>query len=212
MGSTPRTPGSAYTPNTESRKSGMSLGTPKTTSLNERLNTDYVNVGGDDASVDATLTRAITGCVGTCVTPRHLLVLLRILKAITFCFLVLNLAADLMYIVFLEITADKEVMDLAGGRRDLIIRVYGLFLSGIAICIELDYSVVLKAFYGFKGFIPRGLLLFFVSAITGARPIHANQVQAGDDDAADDAYAQYNVELDIPQSAIVFQMVTSFVV
>jgi hypothetical protein len=190
--------------------------------LNDRLNTDFVNVGNDDTSVDATVTRTITGCVGNFITPRKLLIVLRILKAITFCFLVLNLAADMMYIVFLEITAEKEVSDLAGGRRDLIIRIYGVFLAVVAICIELDYGAVVKSFYGFKGFIPRGLLYFFISAITGARPLHIQVVsqaayddayQAGDDDAAAAAYYgddAYNA-IEIPQSAVVFQMVTSFV-
>ena len=93
-------------------------------------------------------------------TPRHLLVVLRILKAVTFCFLVLTLVADLMYIFFLEIAASSDVKALAGGNRDLVIRIYGLFLAGIAVCIELDYALVVKSFYGFKGFIARGLLLF----------------------------------------------------
>lgn len=109
-----------------------------------------------------------------------------------------------MYIVFLEILADDEVKDLAGGRRDMIIRVYGLFLAGVAICIELDYAAVVKSFYGFKGFIPRSLLLFFISSITGAHPLHSG-AQAGDDDIA--AY----IAAEIPGSAVVFQMVTSFI-
>lgn len=118
-----------------------------------------------------------------------------------------------MYIVFLEVTAEKEVADLAGGRRDLIIRIYGIFLAAVAICIELDYGAVVKSFYGFKGFIPRGLLYFFISAITGARPLHIQRVNRGDDDAYDDAYYGddlYNA-IEIPQSAVVFQMVTSFI-
>eukprot|EP00934_Nitzschia_sp_Nitz4_P006207 Nitzschia sp. Nitz4//scaffold112_size70979//13341//14233//NITZ4_005894-RA/size70979-augustus-gene-0.79-mRNA-1//1//CDS//3329533241//6197//frame0 len=183
---------------------GSIAATPKTTSLNERLNTDFVDVGEDADTMGAQITKSITEVVGEHVTPRLLLIALRILKAITFCFLILTVAADLMYIIFLEILADREVKDLAGGRRDLIIRIYGLFLAGVALAIELDYVYVVKSFYGFKGFIPRSLLIFFVSAITGAHPLHA-EVKYSDDDAA-----AYN-EIVIPQSAVVFQMVTSFI-
>lgn len=204
MDQTPRTP---LTPG----------GTAKTTSLNDRLDTNFVNVADDDTSVSAKVTRTITSCVGKFVTPRPLLIVLRILKAITFCFLILTLAADLMYIVFLELIAEKEVKELAGGRRDMIIRIYGLLLAAVAICIELDYGAMIKKFYGFKGFIPRAILLFFVSTITGSHPLHAEQAQnqqqrdddAYYDDAIDDKY-YYNVT-EIPQSAVVFQMVTSFI-
>lgn len=198
------------TPDHARHQGGTSFTSSKTTSLNDRLNTNFVNVATDDTSVDARVTRAITSFVGNFVTPRFLLVLLRILKAITFCFLILTLAANLMYIVFLEVAAVKQVKEMAGGRRDMIIRIYGLALIGVAICIELDYAAVVKSFYGFKGFIPRGLLLFFISAITGAHPLHVSnnngQAFAMDDD--DSFYA----ESDIPQSAIVFQMVTSFII
>ena len=49
-----------------------------------------------------------------------------------------------MYLVFLEVLATREVRDIVGGRRDMIIRVYGLFLSGVAIAIEVDVSWVVK--------------------------------------------------------------------
>lgn len=198
---------------------GLSV-TPKTTSLNERLNTDYVDVGDEVDSFGAQTTRAITGFVGNFITPRQLLIVLRLLKAITFCFLVLTLAADLLYIIFLEVLADNEVKELAGGRRDLIIRVYGLFFAAVAVCIELDYSVVVKSFHGFKGFIPRSLLYFFISAITGSHPLHrAEASNAADDDAVvnddvvfDDMYGyDINAAAQIPGSAVVFQMVTSFI-
>lgn len=214
---------SSHTPTaSQSSRLQNGIGTPRATSLNDRLDTSFLNVGNDDTSVDATVTRTITGCVGHFITPRHLLIILRILKAITFCFLVLNLAADMMYIVFLEITSEKEIAALAGGRRDLIIRIYGIFLAVVAICIELDYAAVVKSFYGFKGFIPRGLLYFFISAITGARPLHMQRVEYNDEgnddadgDAAayDDAYGNDDMyaTIEIPQSAVVFQMVTSFI-
>ena len=216
---------SSWTMETPSKTTGTEKGrrtphpTPRTTSLNEHLNTEYITVGDDDTSASAQLTRAITSCVGRLVTPRSLLVVLRILKAVTFCFLILTICADLMYIVFLEVTGHQEVKELAGGRRDTILRVYGLFLAVVAICIELDYAAVVKSFYGFKGFIPRSLLLFFVSVITGAHPLHAKEANYnnnngggnGDDDN-DDYYDETAfIESQIPHSAINFQMVTSFI-
>mmetsp|Transcript_40185 Transcript_40185/g.97077 ORF Transcript_40185/g.97077 Transcript_40185/m.97077 type:complete len:342 (+) Transcript_40185:201-1226(+) len=232
----------------------------QTTTLNEKLNTDYI-VGADDDGVHAQATRAVTGWVGNFVTPRQLLIVLRILKAVTFCFLVLTVVADLMYIIFLEILATKDVRDIVGGRRDMIIRVYGLLLSGVAIAIETDVSCIVKSFFGFKGFVARAALLFFIANITGAHPLQEDQLQAnkeyaewvssnqnnynnnnqyyddaananaGDDDAAnadgnnynnyggDDAnivyddmyYVETNTVPDIPDSVIVFQMVTSFI-
>jgi hypothetical protein len=188
----------------------------RTTSLNDRLNTDYVDVGCDENSIMAQVTKGITGFVGRFITPRHLPVVLRVLKAVMFCFLILTVAADLMYIVFLEVLASKEVRTVVGGHRDMIIRVYGLILSLMAILVELDVTAVMKSFYGFKGFIPRALLLFFISAITGAHPLYGAKIEIGDDDANYDDYANYDdeystVSSEIPQSAVVFQMVTSFV-
>jgi len=185
------------------------LSVTKTTYLNDRLNTSFVNVADDDNSVDAKITRAITACMGNLITPRFLLILLRVLKAITFCFLILTLAANLMYIVFLEVATVKQVKELAGGRRDMIIRIYGLVLLVVAICIELDHTAVVKSFYGFKGFIPRAMLLFFISTITGTRPLKVPSDQRDDDLYYDDD--SYYIDADIPQSAIIFQMVTSFI-
>jgi hypothetical protein len=207
---TPLATSPMQTPDHARHNAGTSFTSSKTTSLNDRLNTNFVNVATDDTSVDARVTRTITSFVGNFITPRLLLILLRILKAITFCFLILTLAANLMYIVFLEVAAVKQVKEMAGGRRDMIIRVYGLVLIGIALCIELDYVAVVKSFYGFKGFIPRALLLFFISAITGAHRLHVNNNQNGEDYVADDDDSYY-AESDIPQSVIVFQMVTSFI-
>jgi hypothetical protein len=211
-----------------------------TTSLNEKLDTNYVDLGGkSDDTLGAQYTKFVTSFVGEFVTPRQLLVVLRILKAVTFCFLILTLCADMMYIVFLEVLATREVKDIVGGRRDMIIRVYGLFLTMAAVAIEIDVPWVVKSFYGFKGFLARGLLLFFISAITGAHPLQIDQkgrenvenIQAnynddaggnveGDDAAGDDAAAIYddlyyqdvNTVPDIPDSVVVFMMVTSFVV
>jgi hypothetical protein len=187
----------------------------RTTRLNDRLNTAYVDVEPGDDSFGAHLTRLITGFVGEFVTPRRMLVILRVLKAITFCFLILTVAADLMYIAFCEIFATKDVRMIVGGSRDMIIRIYGLVLATMAILIELDITHMTKAFYGFRGFIPRSLLLFFISAITGSHPMQENQVERNydlyyDDYVMDDQFANV-VSSEIPDSAVVFQMVTSFI-
>ena len=116
-----------------------------------------------------------------------------------------------MYIAFLEILASSDVRDAVGGRRDLIIRIYGLGLAVMAIFIELDVPAIVKPFYGFKGFIARALLLFFISAITGSHPINESQASDTDDEYAyaDDEYA--SVASKIPNSAVMFQIVTSFI-
>lgn len=215
-----------------------------TTSLNDKLDINYVDLGKSEDSWRAQYTKIVTGFVGEFVTPRQLLVVLRVLKAVTFCFLILTLCADLMYIVFLEVLATREVKDIVGGRRDMIIRVYGVILTCCAIAIEVDASWFVKSFYGFKGYLARGFLLFFISAITGAHPLQVdqteksdsselnNQVNYGDDAAAngddavgddaaagDDAtivyddlyYQEASTVPDIPDSVVVFMMVTSFV-
>jgi hypothetical protein len=215
-----------------------------TTSLNDKLDINYVDLGKSEGSWSAQYTKLVTGCVGEFVTPRQLLVVLRVLKAITFCFLILTLCADLMYIVFLEVLATREIKDIVGGRRDMIIRVYGLILTVAAIAVEVDASWIVKAFYGFKGYLARGFLLFFISAITGAHPLQVDQKDrnshagghtkanygnddgngAADDAIADDAvvndaaavyddiyYQEVGAVPEIPDSVVVFMMVTSFV-
>jgi len=120
-------------------------------SLNDRLDTNYVDLGGaEESSYGARYTKTVTGFVGEFVTPRQLLVLIRVLKAVTFVFLILTLAANMMYIIFLEVLASKDVRDIVGGRRDMIIRVYGLFLSIAAIAVEVDVSWVVKVWDDLK--------------------------------------------------------------
>ena len=183
-------------------------GTPRNASLNDHLNAEFIDVGTNENAVWAHLVTKIAGFVAKVMSPRMLLIVLRILKAVTICFLILMVIANLMYIFFLEILAGKEVRNLAGGGRDLIIRIYGLFLSFMAVLIEADVAPATKQFYGFKGFIPRGLLLFFVSVITAAHPLHGAQ----DENWDDDAYYDNDDIYQIPNTPVVFQMVTSFIV
>jgi hypothetical protein len=163
--------------------------------LSERLHTEHIKVSEDDSTCDAAITRGVGTFVADLITPRQMLGLLRVLKATTFCFLILTLIADAMYIIFLEVLADKEIRVLAGGVRDVIIRAYALLMSIIAIGIEVDYPRILRKFSALKGFVSRSMLLFFIAVVTGSHPVHA----------------RYNDgESEIPTSALGFQMVTSF--
>ena len=66
-----------------------------TTSLNDKLDTNYVDLGGkSEDSWGAQYTKFVAGFVKEFVTPRQLLVVLRILKAVTFCFLILTLWSE----------------------------------------------------------------------------------------------------------------------
>jgi hypothetical protein len=160
--------------------------------LNSRLATEHIDVPESDDSFQANLTRMIADAVGRFITAKQMLGILRVLKAVTFSFLILTIFADIMYIIFLEILANDAVRAIAGGTRDTIIRLYGLALCFIAIGIEIDYSSVVKRFSGLKGFIPRSLLMFFIAMITSSSPMEDNystgqsqqSYNNNDDDAA----------------------------
>jgi len=219
-----------FTPN--SRREPLNASSPMPTnaaSLNDRLNTTYIDVSPDDNSVFAVLTRGVTEIVGTFVTPRQMLGVLRVLKAITLSFLVLTIAADVMYMCLLEIFANEIVRSQVGGSRDTIIRIYGLILTFLAIGVEFDIGRISKHFLGLKGFVPRGMLLFFIATLTRAHPItnsynqssNSNSNNGGDDDAyagdddnavTDDySYKMQQEAADLPYSAIAFQQVTSYI-
>ena len=174
----------------------------------------------------ATLTRFIVDIVGNFITPKQMLGVLRVLKAVTLSFLVLTIAADLMYMCLLQWFSNDTVRAEVGGSRDTIIRIYGLILAVLSIGIEFDMTKVTKNFMGLKGFVPRGLLLFFVATLTRAHPVASalarsagknknNGAYSGDDDVygTDDdyTYKTQQLESDLPYSAIVFQQVTSYI-
>ena len=216
-----------YTPTGDSRQQPLNPTPTNPASLNDRLNTSYIDISPDDNSVWASLTRAIVDLVGTFVTPRQMLGVLRVLKAVTLSFLVLTMAADLMYMCLLEIFASDTLRVQVGGSRDTIIRVYGLLLTLLAIGVEFDVEKISKNFLGLKGFVPRGMLLFFISTLTRAHPITSSISSAGgsgansanddaydaDDDAATDDYTFHMQQeaADLPYSAIAFQQVTSYI-
>jgi len=206
------------------------------TALNDRLLAQHTDVPEDDDSCGANLVRTICHIVGLILTPRQVLGIIRVLKAITFCFLILNILSNGMYIIFVHMLGTAAVKQMSGGARDTVIRTYGLGLCLLALAVEVDITKVVKKFSGLKGFIPRALFMFLISAITSSHPIYDksmydngsyggnnnNDDAAGDDDAAngDDGnnnggYSSYKSYYDpsseIPSSAVNFQMVTSFV-
>lgn len=190
-----------------SRHDGSSSGRRMTTkSLNEKLNTEKVKETTDD-SLRGQAEKRIIDFVGDKVTPRQLLGSLRVLKAVTTCFLIMTLLANLMYIIFVEVVASKHVKKLAGGYRDCLIRLFGLALNVMSILIELDKSEYTNAFFGFKGFLYRGLLYFFVAIITSPDPTHNGLVQGYNDDD----YYVMDAKKSIPGSAVGFQAIASFV-
>ena len=62
-------------------------------SLNSRLLTEYIDVAEDDDSFQAACIRQTTQLVGRCISPKQMLGILRVLKAITLCFLTLTAVA-----------------------------------------------------------------------------------------------------------------------
>ena len=191
--------------------------------LNEELDINYLDLQPEDQSLLAKITRLVAGAVSMCCKPRQILVILRLLKAITFCFLLLTVCADVMYIVFVEFIGSNATGEQFGGVRDTIIRIYGVALAVLAILIELDITAAVKHFSGLKSFIPRSLLLFFVAMITLAHPLQWTTDQSGGSGAVDDVYQQGDdyvvdddatsgsVEAPMPYSAVAFQMVVSCV-
>ncbi|KAL3772362.1 hypothetical protein ACHAW5_010364 [Stephanodiscus triporus] len=157
--------------------------------LNRRLRTEYIDVDPNDDSVGASLIRGIVGLVGSCFTPRQILVALRLLKAVTVAFVALDGAANLVYVACVEFVADDGSSPYFGHRRDTVLRLYGALIGTLALLIELD-KFVMKNFKVLKGFIARFGLLFFVATVTYCHPSDT----AG-----------------VPSSAVIFQMVSSCV-
>ena len=160
--------------------------------LNRRLRTEFIDVDPNDESIIANLIRGIVGLVGSCFTPRQILVALRLLKAVTVAFIALTTAANVVYVSCVEFVSDGNGSTYFGHRRDTVLRLYGLAFAVLALLIELD-KFVMKNFKVLKGFLARFGLLFFVSTVTYAHP------------------AQVDYGGGVPTSAVVFQMVSSMV-
>lgn len=174
------------------KKAGINI-----SGLNRRLRTEFIDVNPNDDSVWASLIRGIVGLVGSCFTPRQILVALRLLKAVTVAFVALTAAANMVYISCVEFVAPVQYAYF-GHRRDTVLRVYGLAFAVLALLIELD-KFVMKNFRVLKGFLSRFFLLFFVSTVSYCHPAQL------------EADLNNGVDSGIPMSAVVFQMVASSV-
>lgn len=174
--------------------------------LNRRLRTEFIDVDPADDSVSASLIRGIVGLVGSCFTPRQILVALRLLKAITVAFVALTAAANMVYISCVEFVSEPTANPYFGHRRDTVLRLYGLAFAVLALLIELD-KFVMKNFKVLKGFLARFGLLFFVSTVTYCHPAQLDNGN-GNGNGYNDGY---NDGTGIPMSAVVFQMVASSV-
>lgn len=159
--------------------------------------------------------------------PRQILVILRVLKAITFCTLCLTIVADLMFIFWVELKISDDVSIKLGGTRDKIIRAYGTVLAGIAVLVELDMTFISRNLSGLKPFIARSIMLLFIASVSGVSPMigyekrqnkknNYNNNYAYDDDDGN-AYNNYSnsqghsISDEVPGSTVAFQAMTSFV-
>lgn len=178
-----------------------------TSTLNHKLQVEHLDVAPDDPSCHAAVVRGTATFVSSLFTPRQVLGFLRLLKALTFCGLVLTGVADVLYVTFLHIQSSPDVRALAGGTRDVVLRGYGLVLAVLAIGIEVDAKRVVKQWPALKGFVARSGLLLLVAVSTGSQPYNYQRVSVNDDAAY---YYGYQEGPQIPSAALVFQMVTSW--
>jgi hypothetical protein len=188
-------------------------------SFNKRLNPRHLDLLDDDKSCHAEVVRKVANVVSKIFRPRQVIVLLRLLKALTFCTLGLSIIADLMFIFFVEVTVSDDVNIKLGGVRDMIMRLYGVCLASLATMIELDMTVANVHFSGLKPFLPRSLLLLFVAILSASSPMIAYERRQSrqyrkyyDDDLGwGSGYNNVLIKDEVPGSAIVFQSITSFV-
>jgi len=193
------------------------------TTYNDRLDVQHIDVPVGDESVMGQLVRGIASLVGGCFSPKQLIVIFRLLKALTFCILCLTIAAELIYLFFVELQVSHDVLKKIGGTRDEVLRVYGIGLAFLSIFIELDMTIVDRHYPFMKGFLPRSILLMFVTTLSGTTPIIGYEnalfskyrTQQYDDDGYVSQYIYNNedsalIANEVPGSAVAFQATTTF--
>ena len=184
--------------------------------FNRELDPSHIDVDEHDDSCCATVTRGVTNFVSKIFRPRQIIVVLRLLKAMTFCFLCLTIAADLLFVFFVEFTVSDEVSMRLGGWRDRVIRLYGVALSIVAVLVELDMKVISRSVPGLKGFLARSMLLLFVAALSAVSPMVRYERLQQKQKRKNSYYSYYNdddsiaISDEVPGSAVMFQWVTSF--
>jgi hypothetical protein len=201
-------------------------------SFNKRLDPSQLDIHEQDTSCCAVVTRSVTGIVSRCLRPRQVVVILRLLKALTFCTLCLTIIADLIFVFYVAVNLSNDVDVKLGGMRDKIMRVYGIGIAIVAVLVELDMKVITVHMGGLKPFLIRSILLLYVATVSGTSPMiryeakqaRNNRYNNYDDDdndnndAYDDAYNAYSnkynqsvyIRDEVPGSVIAFQSMTSF--
>lgn len=140
------------------------------TNFNESLDASHIDVSPKDQSMTASVVRTMTSSVAKVFSPRSVIILLRLLKAVTFVLLSFTIVANLTFIFVLESLSD-EIISKVGGNRERMMRLYAVVLAFLAILIELDIAVTKKHWSGLKGFFPRSLFLYMISVMTASAPI-----------------------------------------
>ena len=186
-------------------------------SFNKRLDPRHLDIHETDKSMGAEVVRKVANIVSKIFRPRQVIVLLRLLKAMTFCTLCLSIIAELIFIFFVQVTVSDDVNEKLGGMRDMVCRLYGVILATLTTMIELDLTAANVHFAGLKPFLPRSFLLLFVATLSASssmisyerkqyRSYHRNY-----DDDIGMSYDTYYIRDEVPGSAVAFQSITSFV-
>jgi len=191
---------------------------------NEKLDPQHLDINPNDESVGAQLIRGIASLVGGLFSPKRLIVVFRLLKALTFCCLCLTIAAELIYLFVVALQVSSDVSKKIGGLRDTILRFYGVALAVVAIFVELEMKIVDNNCPMMKSYIPRSLLLLFITTVSGTTPIigYENRLfskyrnRKYDDDEVSSSYLYYTednalIANEVPGSAVAFQAATTFI-
>lgn len=184
--------------------------------FNRELDPSHIDVEENDDSCCATVTRGMTNFVAKLFRPRQIIVVLRLLKAMTFCSLCLTIVADLLFVFFVEFTVSDDVSMRLGGWRDRVIRMYGIVIAVLAVLVELDMKLINRSVPGLKGFLARSMLLLFVASLSAVSPMIHYESKQAKQNRKNKYYNYYNdddtiaISDEVPGSVVMFQWVTSF--
>jgi len=133
------------------------------TAYNEKLDSVHVDIPGNEDSVKAELVMIISSKVGSLISPKFLIVLFRIQKALTSFCLLLTIIAELVWLVVMMIIGE-DLFNIIGGRRDAVLRVFGVVLAVLSFLIEQDVMIV-DYVPIMKLFLMRFLSISFISVL-----------------------------------------------
>lgn len=138
------------------------------TTYNEKLNSAHVDVPGNEDSVTAELVMIMSSKVGSMINPKHLIVLFRIQKALTSLCLLLTILAEVTWIIIM-IIIEEDLLNIVGGKRDAMLRGFGIVLSILALLIEQDIMIV-EYIPIMKFFLMRFCMISFISCLSKTHP------------------------------------------